>query len=90
MTKPGDLYDAFQGAMNAELADLGCRLRIAPVADGSADSILLLDERGGALGWVPEQIDAPTIAAFETILAETGRGASHRSARPTIEPGILD
>jgi hypothetical protein len=73
VTNPGELYDAFQGALNAELADLGCRLRVAPVASGPEESILLLDESGHELGWVPEQIDAPTIAAFETILAQTLR-----------------
>ena len=67
MTDAGTLDDAFAAALNADLAALGCKLRIA-AAPAAADAVLVVDAQGRELGWVPEHIDASILAAFETIL----------------------
>ena len=62
------LTSQFCVALNAELAALGCKLHISDCDLGPGDTMLLLSADGRELGWVPDHVDAPVIAAFERIL----------------------
>ena len=72
MTDPSGLFGEFCDALNAELSGLECGLRIARDRPGPGATMLLLKPDGVELGWLPDYVDAPSIAAFEQILG--GRG----------------
>lgn len=63
------IFREFCGALNAELAALGCKLHISEQDPGTDETMLLLAADGRELGWLPDHSDALVIAALEKILA---------------------
>ena len=68
MDEPSGLFGEFCDALNAELRELGCRLRVARDKPGTGETMMLLDTRGEELGWLPDHVDVASVAAFEVIL----------------------
>lgn len=72
------LFEQFADALNRELAAIGATLRVAQAEPGERGTMMLQDASGRVLGPIPEHVDAPTIKAFEAIIAARDAVRSRR------------